>query len=126
MLRGFPSTFADKLAVSIAFLDVELFLILFFPSDKVGVLEHDGVGRPSTRATSFAATREANTSISLASSLLTMPFSNLEDSCGMGFLGVNSKDGFSFDGHIPFRCPFGVPFLRFLCKQKLHLYTMLF
>ena len=102
------------LTVSTAFLDVELFLILFFPSKEVVVLTLDGVAGPSTRETSLVTTCEANTSTSFASSLHILPFSNFEDSCVMDFVeGVDSNDDLSFDGHIPFICSLGVPLFTF-------------
>jgi hypothetical protein len=56
-----------------------------------------------------------------------MCFSNFEDSRTIGFVaGVDSKEGLSFVGHIFFKCPLGVPLLRFLCEQKWQLYTTLF
>ena len=98
VLADFATCFADLFIVLIAFLD------------KVVVFVLDGVAKPSTLATS----RKGNTFISLASSLLKMPFSNLEESLVMDFDGgVDSNDDLSFDGQIPFMCPLGVPLFRF-------------
>lgn len=108
------------LGVSISLLDAELFLPLFFPSNKVVVvLVLGGVDRPSIRATSLTTTCEANACLSSASSLLTMPFSNFEDSRVMGLgVGVDSKDDLPLGGHILFICPLGVPLWIFRCEQK--------
>ena len=110
----FATSFADLFIVLMAFLDKELSLLLFFPSNKVVVFVLDGVAKPFTRVISLATTLEGNRCISLDSSLLTMAFSNLEESLVMDIDGgVNSNNDLSFDGQIPFMCPLRVPLFRF-------------
>ncbi|KAI5395765.1 hypothetical protein KIW84_011847 [Lathyrus oleraceus] len=105
---------ADRLGVSNAFLDEDLFLFLFFASNNVGVLVLNGVSRPFIGATSLTTTSEPTVCNSPPSSLLTMCFSDFKDLCTIGFVaGVDSKDGLSFVGHSFFKCPLGVPFLIF-------------
>ena len=77
---------ADRLGVSNAFLDEDLFLFLFFASNNVGALVLNGVSRPFIGATSLTTTSEPTVCNSPPSSLLAMCFSDFEDLCTIGFV----------------------------------------
>ncbi|KEH25325.1 hypothetical protein MtrunA17_Chr6g0457081 [Medicago truncatula] len=106
-----PSTLADMLGVSNVFLDAELFLLLFFHSNMLGVLAFGVVSRPFTRAMSLTTTSEPTEGIS---SLLTMRFSNFEDSRTIGILsvsGVDSKDDLCFELCCQTYCSYVLPLI---------------